>query len=367
MSSKKNNFTSKDRQYMRFAINLAKDRIGLTKTNPSVGCVIVKNDQMISLGQTSLNGRPHAEYNSIKNCKEDLKDAIIYISLEPCSHYGKTPPCTNAIIKSNIKKVYFAVNDIDQRSSKKSEKILRSKKKIVKKSLLRNEAKNIYKSYFYTKKNKLPYVLGKIACSKDSYIFAKGRIITNEHSRNVSHLLRYRNQGILTSYKTINTDNPKLTCRINGLSHTSPARIILDKNLKISTNSKIIRSAKKFNTIIFFNNNNFKKINILKISGVKLHKLQLDDSKKFILLDVLKKIQSLGFSRIFLESGIKLTEAFLKNSLVDDFHLFISKEKLGSNGKNNFKKYMKFFPNRKKIANNKVNLLGDNLLSYRLK
>ena len=122
MSSKKNNFNSKERYYMRLAINLARDRVGLTKTNPSVGCVIVKNDQIISVGQTSYNGRPHAEYNAIKNCKEDLKDSTIFVSLEPCSHYGQTPPCTNEIIKSKIKKI-ITTDTIDN-----SKKIGRSRK-----------------------------------------------------------------------------------------------------------------------------------------------------------------------------------------------------------------------------------------------
>ena len=344
MSSKKNNFTSKDRQYMRFAINLAKDRIGLTKTNPSVGCVIVKNDQMISLGQTSLNGRPHAEYNSIKNCKEDLKDAIIYISLEPCSHYGKTPPCTNAIIKSNIKKVYFAVNDIDQRSSKKSEKILRSKKKIVKKSLLRNEAKNIYKSYFYTKKNKLPYVLGKIACSKDNYIFAKGKIITNEHSRQVTHLLRYKNQGILISSKTLNSDNSKLTCRISGLEKYSPTRFILDKNLETKKNSFIVKSAKKIKTYIFFNKAKENKKKYFIKSGITLINLKLNENNQFNLKSVLRKINDIGIGSLLVEGGKKLTISFLKAKLFNKFYLFKSCVKLGKKGKYNISVILKKLP-----------------------
>ena len=104
MSTKKDKFTKKNSYFMNLAFNLARERSGLTGKNPPVGCVIVKNDEVISLGQTGLNGRPHAEYNAIKSCKENLKGSTIYVSLEPCSHYGKTPPCTNLIIKSKIKK-----------------------------------------------------------------------------------------------------------------------------------------------------------------------------------------------------------------------------------------------------------------------
>ena len=108
MSTRKDKFNQRDRFFMNLAFNLARDRSGLTGENPSVGCVIVKNDKVISLGQTGINGRPHAEFNAIRSCKYNLKDAKMYVSLEPCTHYGKTPPCSNLIIKSKIKEVIFS-------------------------------------------------------------------------------------------------------------------------------------------------------------------------------------------------------------------------------------------------------------------
>ncbi len=120
--------TNRDKKYINLAINLAKDRIGLTGTNPSVGCVIVKNNRIISIGQTGFGGTPHAEVNAINNASETVKDSTLYVSLEPCSHYGKTKPCTNKIIKSKIKKVVYSVDDIDTRSSGKSYSILKKKK-----------------------------------------------------------------------------------------------------------------------------------------------------------------------------------------------------------------------------------------------
>ena len=104
MSTKKNKFNKKDLKYMNLALNLARERHGLTGSNPSVGCVIVKNDKILSIGQTGFNGRPHAEYNAIKNSVEDLKDSKLYVTLEPCTHHGQTPPCTNQIIKTKLKK-----------------------------------------------------------------------------------------------------------------------------------------------------------------------------------------------------------------------------------------------------------------------
>ena len=128
MSTKKDKFSQKDHYYMTLALNLARERNGLTGVNPSVGCVIVKNDQVISLGQTGINGRPHAEYNAIKSSKKSLKNSTMYVSLEPCTHFGKTPPCTNIIIKNKIKEVVFPIIDADKRTCGKSFRILNKKK-----------------------------------------------------------------------------------------------------------------------------------------------------------------------------------------------------------------------------------------------
>ncbi len=109
MSTRKDKFNQRDRFFMNLALNLARERTGLTGENPSVGCVIVKNDELVSIGQTGINGRPHAEYNAIKSSKFNLKGSKLYVSLEPCTHYGKTPPCSNLIIKSKIKEVIFSI------------------------------------------------------------------------------------------------------------------------------------------------------------------------------------------------------------------------------------------------------------------
>ena len=174
MSSRKDKFTLKDKHYMGLALSLANARKGLTGTNPSVGCLIVKNDKIISVGQTGFNGRPHAEHNAIKNSIEKLKDSKMYISLEPCNHYGKTPPCTNSIIKSGISEIIYGMDDIDKKVKGKSFKILSNKKIKVKKGLLKKEAKNLYDSYIVNRNRKLPYVTGKIAVSKNSLIYSKG-------------------------------------------------------------------------------------------------------------------------------------------------------------------------------------------------
>ena len=140
---------------MEIALDLARAREGLTGLNPSVGCVIVKNDKIISIGQTSFDGRPHAEINAIRNSFENLKGSTMYVTLEPCSHYGVTPPCTSAIIKSKIKKVIYSIIDVDKRVHGKTYKILKSKKIKVKKGLLKDKINQFYVSYFFNRKKKI--------------------------------------------------------------------------------------------------------------------------------------------------------------------------------------------------------------------
>jgi len=260
MSTKKDKFSNKDKKYMNLALNLARTRKGLTGANPSVGCVIIKKDKIISIGQTGYNGRPHAEANAIKNSFNDLNGSKMYVTLEPCNHYGKTPPCTKNIIKTGISEVFYPIDDIDRKVKGKSFNILSKNNIIVKRGLLRNEAKNFYNSYFVNRKYKIPYVIGKIAISKNKLIYSKKvKRITDNISNKLTHYLRYKNDAIMISVNTLNIDNPRLDCRIKGFEKFSPSRVILDKNLEINLKSYVFKSVKKNNTFIFFNSSNKKK------------------------------------------------------------------------------------------------------------
>ena len=325
MSTKKDKFSKKDRTYMELALNLARARHGHTGINPSVGCVIVKNDKVISIGQTHYNGRPHAEYNAINNSNENLEGSTMYITLEPCNHYGKTPPCTNLIIKKKIKEVIYSINDIDKKVKGKSLKILKSKNIIVKKGLLKNDVSNFYSTYFFNRKKKLPFVTCKIATSKNNLIYNnKSERITDKHSDKFTHFLRFKNDSIMISYKTLNKDNPKLNCRIIGLEKFSPKRIILDNNLDTKINSFIFNTANKKNTIIFYNNASIHKITLFKKKGIQLIKSNLTKMKYFNLRIVLKKLYKIGIRNILVEGGNDLSGSFLKNKLINQFYLFKS-------------------------------------------
>jgi len=354
MSTKKDKFSKKDIKYMSLALNLASARHGLTGENPSVGCVIVKNDEIISIGQTGYNGRPHAEYNAIKNSTENLEDSKMYITLEPCSHYGKTPPCTKKIIKNKIKEVFYSIEDVDKKVKGKSFKILRSNKIIVKKGLLKKDVANFYTPYFFNRKNKLPYVTGKIAVSKNNLIFSKGiKKITHVHSDKLTHFLRYQNDSLMISSKTLNKDNPKLNCRLEGLNKFSPKRIILDSNLKMKTSSYIYRTANKDNTIIFYKNADKTKISIFKKKSIQLIKSNLINNGYFDFNLILKKLYKIGCRNLLVEGGNDLTSSILKNKLFNQFYLFKSPKNLSKLvthvGFSCFKDLSQNYKNKKKI------------------
>ena len=322
MSSKINKL---DQKFMNLAISIAKQRIGLTGNNPSVGCVVVKKNEIISFGQTGLGGVPHAESDAIDNSKINVEGSTLYSTLEPCCHYGKTPPCTSKIIKSKIKRVVYGVKDIDSRVMNKSYKIFKKNKIIVKKNILKNKIKNMYRSYFHIKKSNIPYISGKIAITNNNLYKTNKKYITNFHSLNLSHLLRYYNQGILVSSKTVNSDNPKLNCRINGLEKFSPVRIILDKNLNIKKNSNIFNTSKEHKTIVFYNKKNIN-FSILKAAGIKLYHCPINNNKMDI-MHILKKIKLLGINYLLVEGGKQLTETFLKMNLFNEFFLFKNNKK----------------------------------------
>ena len=350
--------TKNHNYYLDLAYQLAEKNLGKTGLNPSVGAVVVKDDSVISSGITSYRGRPHAEFNAlskINNCA----GANLYTSLEPCVHYGKTPPCTKLISKKKIKKVYFGSYDPDIRSYKKA-KFTLSKKSIDVKKIKSNNYKNFYRSYFINKKLNIPYVSAKIALSNDFLsINLKKKWITNESSRKIVHLLRSKYDCILSTSKTINLDNSLLNCRIDGLNKFKPDLFIIDLNLKLKKNLLLNKIINKRKTYIITNKSNLKRISIYKKKGYKFVLINaLKDKKDFILL--YKKIYKLGYSRVLLEAGLIFLNTIIKNKLINNLYLFKSNKNLRKTGKNNispnFLKKIKFKP----IS---INLNGDKLFT----
>ena len=354
MSTKKDKFSIKDKIYMELALDLARAREGHTGTNPSVGCIIVKNDKIISVGQTSFSGRPHAEQNAINNSTEDLTGSKMYVTLEPCSHHGVTPPCTSSIIKSKISEVLYSIIDIDKRVKGKTFKILKSKNIKVQQGLLIDKVHKFYAPYFFNRKKKLPFVIGKIAVSKNNLIYSKkNKKITNIQSDKFTHFLRYKNDSILISYKTLNKDNPKLNCRLKNMKKFSPKRIILDNKLKTNVNSYLFKTTNENNTIFFYNEAEKSKIVEFKKKKIRIIKSKLNTRKNFDLKMILKKLYILGVRNTLVEGGNELTKDFINKKLFNMFYLYKSPKKLSK--VKEFKEFSCFnilnqnYKNRRKI------------------
>ena len=356
---------NKDYLYLKLAFHQAEVNLGSTSLNPSVGCVVVKNNSVISSGRTSFNGRPHAEANALEK-KINLKGSNIYITLEPCSHYGKTPPCVKKIIDKKLNKVIFSINDVDKRSKNLAYTKLKKAKVNVKKFLHKSYAEKFYTSYFLQSTKQLPFIDIKLAVSRDYLsINKKKKWITNSNSRKVGNFLRSRYDCILSTSKTINKDNPLLDCRIEGLEQKSPAVIIIDRLFKIKKKLRIFENKSREVFIFTQTNNKFKEVYFKKI-GVNIIKLKRPNKKKNDVSEVYFILKQLGFNRILIESGIKYINSILKCNLIKNFYLFKSSFSLKKNGKNNTKSGL--IKKLKATTNNRVNvnLNGDILYKIQL-
>lgn len=353
---------------MKLAYNQAGKILGNTGENPAVGCIIVKNNKLISLAHTNLNGRPHAEKIALSLKNINIKNSLLYLTLEPCSHYGKTPPCTDIIKKRKIKSVYFSKLDPDKRSFGKAKKELTKYNIRTYENVCKFKGDSFYRDFYIRKRTKNIFISSKLATSKDFFISNKNnKWITNIYSRNRVHLLRANHDSILTTAKTISKDNSMLNCRIDGLRKYSPKRFIIDKNLNTPINSKIIRTADKIATYIFYNLKNDFKLKKLKQLKVKTIKIDLKnnhlDFNKIILF-----LRNKGFYRVFVEAGIKFNNFLLNNNYINDFYHFYSEELFRNKGRYNAKfllnKMNKIKQNKREI---KINLFQNKLIKYSLK
>ena len=326
--------------FLNLAFQLAEKNLGQTGVNPSVGSVVVKNNTVISSGVTSINGRPHAEFNALNNIK-NTTGSTLYTSLEPCVHYGITPPCTNIIIKKKIKNVFYGFEDPDLRTFKKAKKIL-NLKGIKTKLIKTKKFESFYRSYLINKKFGIPFITAKIAISKDYFsINKKGKWITNIFSRKITHLLRSKHDGILSTSKSINYDNALLNCRIEGLNNYKPDLFIIDLNLKLKKNLLLNKILKKRKTYLITYKTNIKKSHIYKKKGFKIIYINsLENKYDFDFL--IKKIYKMGYSRILVETGLTFLNALIKNRLINDLYIFHTNYNLKKKGKNNATlKYLK--------------------------
>ena len=286
----------------------------------------------------------------------------MYVTLEPCTHFGITPPCTKIIKRKKIKNVYYSFNDPDSRTFKKAVKTLKNIKKIKKIDI---KYKNFYKSYFLNKIKNFPLIDAKIAVSKDFFsINKKDKWITNLRSRQVAHLIRSKYDCIVSTSYTINKDNSLLNCRIDGLNNNKPDLVIIDRFLKLKKKLRLFNSSIRRKIYIFTLSNNKKKISFLKKKKIKIIKIKrLQDKIDFE--NLFKLIMKIGKGRVLVECGLIFLNQLFKYKLINNLYLFKSNKFLYSNGYNNQSiNFIKKIKTKNKL---KVNLDNDELFEIKIK
>lgn len=323
---------SKDEKYMGVALKLARRGIGSVEPNPAVGAVIVKDNQVIGRGWHKKFGGPHAEINALKNCKKSPRGATMYVTLEPCCHYGKTPPCTKAIINSGIEKIVVATKDPTKKVNGKGLKILKKAGIEVKTDVCKGQAQLLNAPFFKFAKTKKPWVIIKWAQSSDSFLARsdKKQWITGAKSRKDAHKLRKKVQAVLVGINTVLTDDPMLTARPD--TGKQILRVVLDSQLKIPLNCNLIKTVKKTPVAVFTTQKNSKKVLLLRKKGVEVITVA-STSGKCSLKNVLTKLGKRDIQQILVEGGEKIITSFLKQQLADQIVVYTSYERLAKKGR----------------------------------
>ena len=324
-----------EEQFMKRAIELAKQGVGWTAPNPLVGAVVVKNGRVIGEGYHRKYGELHAERNALAACTEDPAGATLYVTLEPCCHYGKTPPCTEIIIEKKIAKVVIGSRDSNPKVAGKGARILREHGIEVVEDYMREACDALNPVFFHYITTKTPYVVLKFAMTLDGKIATRtgaSKWITGEAARNHVHQLRGRYAGILAGIGTVLADDPMLNCRIDGAHQ--PLRIILDSHLRIPMGSRLVRSAKEYPLLIVCNESTrdreegTTRIQKLEEAGAKVWTLPEKNGHP----DLNVLMQRLGEEKIdsvLIEGGGTVNEAALKAHIVHHVYAYIAPKIFG--------------------------------------
>lgn len=327
----------KDRhlEFLYKAHYFAKKKFGSTFPNPVVGCIIVKNNLIISHGVTSSQGRPHAEEIALKKAGDHAKGSTMYVTLEPCFHHSRNGSCTEQILRSGIKSIYIARHDPDFRTNMKGINKLKNNGLNVFTGLTAEKTNTLNNFFFSSIKKNRPFVKVKMAISKDQKIAwsnYKSKWISNSNSREYAHRIRFSSQAILTTAKTIIKDNPSFTVRKNNAIIKYIPTIIIDNSLKIPLKTKLLKDISK-KRIIIFTSFSGRKTEYLKRLGCEIIIMKKQKNKQLNLKTIFKKIYKLKINDILVEAGGIFFGNLLKDKLVDELHLFKTNIKIGNNGK----------------------------------
>lgn len=324
-----------DQDYMKRAIELARKGRGWTNPNPLVGGVIVKNGRIIGEGYHARYGQLHAERNAIASLKESAKGATLYVTLEPCCHYGKTPPCTEAILEQEIARVVIGSRDPNPKVSGKGAAILRAAGVCVEEDFMREECDELNPVFFHYITTKTPYVVMKYAMTADGKIATKtgaSKWITGEKARAKVQEMRHEYMGIMVGIGTVLADDPMLNVRIEGKK--SPIRIICDSHLRIPVESQICKTARQYQTIIACGQETgiLSKREELEALGIQVISVPDKDGE----VDLKKLMQILGsqnIDSILIEGGGTLNDSALRQGIVQEVKMFVAPKIFGGGGK----------------------------------
>ncbi|MDD6762074.1 MAG: bifunctional diaminohydroxyphosphoribosylaminopyrimidine deaminase/5-amino-6-(5-phosphoribosylamino)uracil reductase RibD [Clostridiales bacterium] len=319
-----------EEKFMSRAIELARRGEGFVNPNPLVGAVIVKDGRIIGEGWHERYGGLHAERNAIKNLKESAEGADIYVTLEPCCHHGKQPPCTEAVVEAGIKNVYVGSYDPNPLVSGRGIEYLREHGINVIENVLREECDALNDIFFHYITTKMPYVIMKAAMSVDGRTASHtgdSKWISNELSREDAHRTRRRCAAIMCGINTVLADDPILNCRTENPS--DPVRVICDSHLRIPLNSRIIQTAHRIPTIIATVSHDEERLKALADAGART---VITDGERVNLIQLARELGRLKIDSVLAEGGAELHASLLEAGLVDELNIYIAPKIIGGRG-----------------------------------
>ncbi|MGE5515852.1 MAG: bifunctional diaminohydroxyphosphoribosylaminopyrimidine deaminase/5-amino-6-(5-phosphoribosylamino)uracil reductase RibD [Bacteroidota bacterium] len=325
-----------DRAHMRAALGLARRGLGNVWPNPAVGCVIVKDGRVVGRGWTQPGGRPHAETEALAMAGAAAAGATAYVTLEPCSHHGKTPPCAEALIQAGITRVVAAIEDSDPRVSGRGLELLRQAGIAVTLGVCADEARELNAGFFMKVRENRPLVTLKLASTLDGRIAThsgESKWITGEAARRAAHLLRAENDVIMVGSGTVLADDPELTCRIPGLEDRSPVRVVVDGRMRLPLTSRLVAGANEIPTwMLTLEGGDAERIEAYQDSGVDVIEVPEAADHTVDLGGALVALAESGVTRVLVEGGAHLAAGLLRDGLVDRLVWFRAARLIGGDG-----------------------------------
>lgn len=319
-----------DERFMAAAIRLSRWHLGQTGSNPSVGCLIVRDGVIVGRAVTAVSGRPHAEPQALAEAGERARGATAYVTLEPCSHHGKTPPCAEALIAYGVARVVVAATDPDERVSGRGLRMLVDAGIEVVSGILRAEAEEQLEAYLNRQRRKRPQVILKLAVSADGMVGRQGVgqfPVTGRLARAQSHVLRAESDAILVGIGTALADDPELTCRLPGMEARSPLRIVLDRRLELPVTSKLVKTVADGYPLLVVSGALADPARRQALATAGAEVLEID-----ALPALLDALAARGISSLIVEGGATVARRFLDEGLVDRIALFSSPVVVGEGG-----------------------------------